>query len=61
MASIFLRTLIAEKAEDANLLPPENVLPQCQRVRGMLRSGAAIFAEGEIETRNNPGRRALIR
>jgi len=49
-------TLIAEKAEDANLLPPENVLAQRPAREGNVAEAAPpFFTEGEIETRNNPG------
>src|SRR6266446_1618040 len=57
---LFAKRLIAKKAEDANLLAPENILP-----KGPARDGNAaeaappFFAEGEIKARHDPRRRAL--
>src|SRR5260370_4833889 len=51
---------IPKKAQDAKLLPPENVLPE-----GPTRQGHAAEAllpslrDGKIQARHNPGRRAL--
>src|SRR6266403_2705119 len=51
---------IAEKTEDAKLLPPENVLPQSPTgKRDALEAALPLFAESKIEARHDPRRSAL--
>src|ERR1700722_2877602 len=51
---------ITEEAEDAKLLPPENELPKRPHdERKTAESLPPLVADGKIQTRHNPGRRAL--
>src|SRR5260370_12530264 len=51
---------ISKKAQDAKLLPPENVLPEDPaRQRHTAEAPLPSLRDGKVQARHNPGRRAL--
>src|SRR5260370_26739681 len=51
---------ISKKAQDAKLLPPENVLPEDPaRQRHTAEAPLPSLRDGRVQARHNPGRRAL--
>src|SRR6266852_219859 len=57
---LLAKSVVAEKAEDAKLLTPENILPQGPARDGNASKAALpVLTEGKIEPRHDPSRRAL--
>src|SRR5204863_9131645 len=57
---VFADGFVAEKSENAKLLAPENILPKSQTgYRYAAKALLPFFGDGEVDPRNDPGRRAL--
>ncbi len=57
---LFANGFIAEKSENAKLLPPENVLPEGPASqRHAAKTLLPLLGDGKVQARNDPGRRAL--